>query len=380
MAAKTPHLADVLLPAHRVDDTSGAQEEEGLEKGVRHEVEDSRREGAHPARQEHVAKLADGGVSEDPFDVVLHQGDGGGQQGGRRPDDGDRHQSGRGQEEEDVGAGDHVDAGRHHGGGVNEGADGGGSFHGVGEPGVERDLGRLAGGPQEEEERDGRRRRPAGREFFRRGREDVSVVQRSERREDQKEAHRKAEVAHAVDDKRLLPGVGRGLPLVPKTDEQVRAEPNALPADEEEHEVVGQDQERHRKEEQVEVGEIPGLAGIVVHVADGIDVNDEAHARHHEDHHRREGVEEEGRPHDEIPRGDPGIEGLDGAARPLQTEQGEEGPDGRREAQAGRNAGDGAGRAPARTSRKPAEHAVDDCPQGGENRNQPEEIEHSFTA
>ena len=37
------HLPHVLLAAHRVHDRAGAEEEAGLEEGVRHDVEDARR-------------------------------------------------------------------------------------------------------------------------------------------------------------------------------------------------------------------------------------------------------------------------------------------------------------------------------------------------
>ncbi len=52
-------------------------------------------------------------------------------------------------------AGDHVDAGGDHGGGVDERGDRRGAFHGVGEPDVERDLRGLAGGSDDEQKSDG---------------------------------------------------------------------------------------------------------------------------------------------------------------------------------------------------------------------------------
>ena len=47
---------------------------------------------------------------------------------------------------EQMRAGDHVDAGGDHGGGVDERGDGRGAFHGVGQPDVERKLRAFAGG------------------------------------------------------------------------------------------------------------------------------------------------------------------------------------------------------------------------------------------
>ena len=58
--------------------------------------------------------------------------------------------------EQHVGPRHQVDAGRHHRGGVDQGGDRRGPGHGVGQPGVERDLRRLAGAAEEQEQRDRR--------------------------------------------------------------------------------------------------------------------------------------------------------------------------------------------------------------------------------
>ena len=126
-----------------MDDGAGGEEEERLEEGVGHEVEDGGGVGGDSAGEEHVAELGDGGVGEDALDVVLDHADAGGEEGGGGADDGDDAEGVGGAVEEDVAAGDHVDAGGDHGGGVDEGGDGGGAFHGVGEPDVEGDLGGL---------------------------------------------------------------------------------------------------------------------------------------------------------------------------------------------------------------------------------------------
>ncbi len=75
--AKAAHAPHVLLAAHRVHHAAGAQKEQSLEKGMRHQVEDSGAERAHTASQKHVAQLADGRVGEHLLDVGLDQGDGG---------------------------------------------------------------------------------------------------------------------------------------------------------------------------------------------------------------------------------------------------------------------------------------------------------------
>ena len=78
--AQPAHAHQILFAAHGVDDAAGAEEEQRLEKRVRHQVEDAGGKGAHAGRHEHVAQLAYGGVGQDPLDVGLHQADRGGQE------------------------------------------------------------------------------------------------------------------------------------------------------------------------------------------------------------------------------------------------------------------------------------------------------------
>ena len=56
--------------------------------------------------------------------------------------------------EEEMRAGDHVDAGGDHGGGVDERGDRRGAFHGVGQPDVERKLRAFAGSADQQAEAD----------------------------------------------------------------------------------------------------------------------------------------------------------------------------------------------------------------------------------
>ena len=58
---------------HRVDDAAGAEEEAGLEEGVREDVEEAGRERADADAEEHEAELAHGGVGEHLLDVVLDE-------------------------------------------------------------------------------------------------------------------------------------------------------------------------------------------------------------------------------------------------------------------------------------------------------------------
>ena len=76
----SPESAWITLPAPR--------KRRAFEEGVGHQMENASGEGADTKSKKHVAKLADGGIGEDFFDVVLHQRDGGGENGGEGADDG----------------------------------------------------------------------------------------------------------------------------------------------------------------------------------------------------------------------------------------------------------------------------------------------------
>src|SRR5439155_13737445 len=59
-----------------------------------------------------------------------------------------------------------------------------------------------------------------------------------------------------------------------------------LPSDEQHQVVVAKDQEQHREHEQVQVGEEPPHPPVAVHVADGVNVDQEAHGADHQQQHR----------------------------------------------------------------------------------------------
>ena len=144
-AARQPaHAAHVLLAAERVDHAAGAEEEAGLEEGVRDEVEDRHAVGADAEREEHEAELRDGRVGEHLLDVGLDDGDRGGEEGRGDADDGDQRRRLRRLQVDRRHARHQVDAGRHHRRRVDQRRDRRRAGHGVGQPDVQRDLRRLA--------------------------------------------------------------------------------------------------------------------------------------------------------------------------------------------------------------------------------------------
>ena len=120
----------------------------------------------------------------------------------------------------------------------------------------------------------------------------------------------KPEVADAVDDERLLGGVpGRAAAEV-VADQEVGAEADRFPEDEEHQQVVCQHQHQHREDEEGEVGEEAVEAAVAVHVADGVDVDEQADRGDDEEHDRGELVGIEGNGDVEFTGRDPGEEPL----------------------------------------------------------------------
>ena len=258
---------------------------------MREEVEHARAIGTHAERHEHVAELRTGGIGDDALDVVLDEADGGREEGRDGADDDDEFLGMRRQLEHGRQAGDHEDAGRHHGGGMDEGGNRCRAFHGVGEPGVQQELRRLAHGTHEEQQAEHRQRiRLPSQELHRLsghaggGGEDGVEVDRLEDEEAAEDAEREAEVAHAVDDEGLHGGGAGAVALVPETDEQVGREAHAFPAEEHLDEVVGRHQHEHGEGEEREIGEEARLRLVMAHVAERVDVDERRDGVHHHQH------------------------------------------------------------------------------------------------
>ena len=102
-------------------------------------------------------------------------------------------------------------------------------------------------------------------------------------------------VADAGDDERFLGGDDVRAVLIPKPDQQIRAQADALPAKVEEEQVVGEDEGEHRADEQVHIREEAGVAVLVGHRLGGVEMDQEADEGDDEGHYERQGVEVEAR-------------------------------------------------------------------------------------
>jgi len=288
---------------HAQNHRTGGQEEQRFEEGVGDQVEHRAHVRAHAHRRHHKAQLADGGIGQHLFNVKLPHGDGGGKQGGDRPHPHHRRLGRRSQVEQRGRARHQIDAGGDHRGGMDQRRDGRGAGHGVWQPRKQRQLRRFAGDAQQHKQGDEHQHRRG--HGARRG-EDRVKVQAAEGPEDGEDGNQQAEIANAVDHKRLLAGFGIGNAVltlfVPEADQQVRAQAHAFPTHEQHQVVVGRHQDHHSHDEQVEIDEEAGVAARVavvahvgVHVARGVDVDQRAHAGDDQHHRHRKGI------HAEIP-------------------------------------------------------------------------------
>ena len=367
-----------------MNDRSAAEEQEGLEERVRHQVKRTRGEGADAHRREHVPELRHGRVREDALDVVLNQADRRGHQRGEDAHNRDNRHHFRRVREEDGIAAEHVDTGGDHRRRVDQRRHRRRTFHRVRQPDVEGNLRALAGRADEQEQADQRQdaEMAALDRHRRRGILNGSEIERAEGVVDEKDAEDEAPVADAVGDERFLPGVRRALLLVPVADQQVRAQAHAFPAHEHHQEVASQDEHEHEEAEQVQVAEEArdAAARLVGHVGGRIDVNQRPDPGDDEQHHRRERIEPESPRHFEVaeavmgrernlrnPRRDVHVVGARVRGQP---EQLPERDNRQRERRRHRRAGDKAG-GPAGERTNPHE-AVDGGPGARQKRDQPD--------
>ncbi|MPM40358.1 hypothetical protein SDC9_86998 [bioreactor metagenome] len=265
-------VAHVDVVVHAVHDRARPEEHVGLEEAVGEQVEDRERvAGRADARsQHHVADLRHGRAGQHLLDVVLGRPDPGAGEQGDRADDDDHGRGDLRHRVDRAGADHQVDTGGDHRRGVDQGGDRGRALHGVEQPGLQRHLGRLGAGTdqQQDAEQGGDRRG-----HLRRAGVDRVVRGRTEQRDHQHQRDRHRHVTDPVHHERLGGGLRRPWPLLPEADQQVGRQTDALPAEEQQQVVVRQHQDQHRRDEQVQVGEEPAPVGVVGHVADRVDVD-----------------------------------------------------------------------------------------------------------
>ena len=104
-------------------------------------------------------------------------------------------------------------------------------------------------------------------------------VERAEVAKQPEEADRHQGVAHPGDDEGLARRRAIGGILVPEADQEVAAQADPFPAEEQEQQVVAQNQEQHAGDKQIHVREEARAVAILPHVPGGEYVDEEADAR-----------------------------------------------------------------------------------------------------
>ena len=292
LVAQAAHFAHVLLVMHRVDHGARAKEQERLEEGMGEQMEHADRIGAHAHCDEHVAELRTGRVSDHALDVVLHEADSRGEECRGRADQRDESLRLRRKLEQRREPRHHEHAGRHHGGGMDQCRDRRWAFHRVRQPRVQQELSGLAHRAHEQQQANQGHRvgMPAEEVDSLAGecgrlREDRVEIDRAGHHEHGENAEREAEVADTVDDERLDRRRVRFRLVIPEADQEIAREPDALPAEEQLHEVVGRHQHQHREGEKGQIREEARPVRVLLHVADGIKVHEGRNGGDDHQHH-----------------------------------------------------------------------------------------------
>src|SRR6202167_1012941 len=302
------HVAHVLLAAHGMYHAAGGQEEQAFEERVRHQMKNPSRVRSHSAAEKHIAQLRHGRVSQNFFNVGLHQPN------RRRIKRSDRshcrhhkHRDRRSRKER-MHACHHVNARGHHRRRRNQRAHRRRTFHRVRQPDVQRQLRRLsncAGKKQQTNPCEHARLRRALGRHIRGLSENRAKIHRTESPEEQQNSDGKSEVANSRGNKRLFPGVDRRLFQEPESNKQVAAQPHAFPAHKHQNNIRRQHQRKHEKHKQIQVGEKSVVPLLVRHVSSGINVHEQTHKCDHQQHHDRQVVHLQRKVHLERPRRHP---------------------------------------------------------------------------
>ena len=90
-------------------------------------------------------------------------------------------------------------------------------------------------------------------------------IQRAQITEEQKQPDHQGGIADAGHDECFASGPAILRVAIPEPDEQITAQTDAFPSQVEQKKVVRQEQRQHRGDEQIHIGEEPGIAIVVDH-------------------------------------------------------------------------------------------------------------------
>ena len=270
------------------------------------QVEDPGKQAAGAQPHKHETQLADGRVGPHLLDVTGHHGHGRGHQHADRSDGQADAHGRRRQGEKTEQAGEQVDAGGHHGGRMQQGAHRRGALHGVGQPGEQRKLGAFAGdAPEDQQARQGDH---AGRQLpAHRGRiGKYGNVQGAQLQPEQHDAQQKGHIAGTGHHEGLFTGFAGAELVEPEPDQQVGGQSHQLPEDVELQQRTGDGQGQHGPGEQGHAAVVAPEAGIAGHVAQRVDLHQQADHGHHNEHQEAGRIQQDADGNGHLTRGEPG--------------------------------------------------------------------------
>ena len=190
-----------------------------------------------------------------------------------------------------MGAGDQVDAGGDHGGGMDQRRHRRRAGHCIGQPDLQRQLCALTHRPAEQQQGDGGGHARTRQPMRARGVHRLLYLQRAEFAVQQEQADGHRRVPDAGGDEGLARRVSVGGFAIEEADQQVAAQAHAFPAEVQAQQVVAEHQQQHRGHEQVHVGEEATVARIAGHVAGREQMDQRTDAGDYAQHRQRQAVQ-----------------------------------------------------------------------------------------
>ena len=190
-----------------------------------------------------------------------------------------------------MGTRNQVDTGGDHGRGVDQRGDRGWTRHRVGKPCLQRQLCGFTHSTTQQHQRCPPQHVVACFEVRWRQFHHFAEVQRAQFVVENEQRESEEDVTHAGHDERFH---GRCAILrigVVETDQEVRAQTHAFPAQIHQQQVIGQHQNHHAGDKQVGVGEEAGVSLFTAHIPGGEHVDQEAHAGDHGEHGQRQTIQ-----------------------------------------------------------------------------------------
>ena len=297
--AQTSHSRH-LVAVDGMDDAARAEEEQGLEHGVGEEVEHAGHvtqasfvrvgRGTYAESHHHEADLRNGGEGQHTLDVALHAGyrcrieSGEGTHVGH-----DVKRLGRIGDEQREHAGHQIDTRYHHSSGMDEGTDRRRTLHGVGQPDVQGEHGTLACTADEHQPQGQRKHGTTFGQSHLSGGECIGACIVTIHQDTDEEA----QVGEARHDERFLRSGDGGRFGIIESDEQIGRYTHQLPEEVHLEDVRGYHQAQHGHGEERQKGIVALETPLTLHVAEGVDVYHQADGRDDDEHHYRDGVEQD---------------------------------------------------------------------------------------